>query len=68
MRRILNPTELANTRVNLAHLEELYNTRQQESGGDQELRELSMQSLKRLINQLKEEISWTETRQPAQKA
>ena len=68
VRRILNPIELANTRAKLAQLEELYNTRQQESGADQELRELSMQSVKRLIYQLKEEISWTETRQPAKKA
>jgi hypothetical protein len=65
VRRILNEEELANTRRKLARLERRYEAHEQESGGDEELRDMSMESLKRLINQLKEEIIWTETHQPA---
>jgi hypothetical protein len=61
MRPNLNDIELANTRRKLGELERHYEARQREIGGDEELREMSMQSLKRLINQLKEEIVWTES-------
>jgi hypothetical protein len=54
--RFLNEIELANTRRKLAELEAHYEARRQETGGDAELRELSMESFHRLINQLKEEI------------
>ena len=52
-----NERELANTRKKLLRLEALYEADQNETGGDEELRELEMHSLKRLINQLKEEIA-----------
>ena len=49
--------ELANTRKKLRMLEEDYETLSGETGGDEELREMTMESLNRLINQLKEEIA-----------
>lgn len=55
--------ELANTRRKLRLLEESY----EEARGDTEdphLRELEMESLKRLINQLKEEIARHEAHRP----
>ena len=65
MRRMLSDVELDNTRRKLRELERLYEADEKETGGDEELRELSMQSLKRLINQMEEEIIWTEVHQPA---
>jgi hypothetical protein len=44
-------------RVKLRLLEERYEQNKREQGGDEHVRELSMRSLKRLINQLKEEIA-----------
>lgn len=67
MRRMLSEVELVNTRRKLGELERLYEADEQETGGDEGLRESSMQSLKRLINQLKEEIVWTEVHQPARR-
>lgn len=49
--------ELENTREKLRLLEERYDANQREQDGDEHVRELSMRSLKRLINQLKEEIA-----------
>jgi hypothetical protein len=66
-RRMLNDVELANTRRKLADLERLHEAHEKETGGDEEVREMSMQSLKRLINQMKEEIIWTEVHQPARR-
>ena len=57
-----NEREVANTRRKLERLEALYSAHQTETGGDEELREVSMQSLKRFINQLKEEIARYEVR------
>jgi hypothetical protein len=65
MRRLLNEIELANTRRKLDDLEKLYEAHQQETGGDEKLREMSMESLKRLINQLREEIAWSGAHQPS---
>ncbi len=65
MRRVLNEVELANTRRKLGELERMYEAHEHETGSDAELREMSMGSLKRLINQLKEEIIWSELHQPA---
>jgi hypothetical protein len=65
MRRMLSDVELANTRRKLAGLERLHEAHEREAGGDEEIREMSMQSLKKLINQLKEEIIWTEVHHPA---
>jgi len=58
--RLLNDVELANTRRKLSELEALYAAHERETGGDEELRDMTMQSLMRLINQLKEEITRSE--------
>jgi hypothetical protein len=62
-----NKQELANTREKLRRLETLYNSAGQEAGGDRELREMEMESLKGLINQLKEEIARYEAHQLVQR-
>jgi len=54
--------ELEVTREKLRLLEERYDGNQREPAGDEHVRELSMRSLKRLINQLKEEIARFESR------
>ena len=54
--------ELESTRKKLRLLEERYEANQRERGGDEHVRELTMRSLKRLINQLKEEITRFESR------
>lgn len=56
-----NDIELANTRAKLARVETRYRALQEETGGDEELREVTMESLKRFINQLSEEITRYET-------
>ena len=61
-----NDQELLNTRRKLQKLESLYEADEKETGGDVELREAEMESLKRQINRLKEEIARYEARQPAQ--
>ncbi len=62
-----NEREVANTREKLRRLELLYEADENETGGDEELREAEMESLKRLINQLKEEIARYEAHQPARR-
>lgn len=54
--------ELDVTREKLQMLEERYEAEKREEGGNAHVRELSMRSLKRLINQLKEEIARHESR------
>ena len=54
--------ELEATREKLRLLEERYEATKREQGGDEHVRELSMRSLKRLINQLREEIARFESR------
>jgi hypothetical protein len=54
--------ELGATREKLRLLEERYEANQREQGGEEHLCELSRRSLKRLINQLKEEIARFESR------
>jgi hypothetical protein len=49
--------ELINTRKKLRLLEEEYQSTQTDSTEDARVREVSLQSLKRLINQLKEEVA-----------
>jgi hypothetical protein len=49
--------ELEVTREKLRLLEGSYRANKSEKGGDEHVRELSRRSLKRLINQLKEEIA-----------
>ncbi len=62
-----NDTELENTRKKLERLEALYARHAGETGGDEELREASMESLMRLIHQFKEEIARYEAHQPARR-
>ena len=59
-----NERELADTREKLRLLEESYEEVRQESGANEELREAELESLKRFINQLKEEIARYEAHQP----
>lgn len=54
--------ELEATREKLRLLEERYEADKRDRSGDEHVRELSMRSLKRLINQLKEEIARFESR------
>jgi hypothetical protein len=54
--------ELEATREKLRLLEERYEANRREEGGDEHVRELSRRSLKRLINQMKEEIARFESR------
>jgi hypothetical protein len=60
-----NDVELANTRDKLRLLEESYEEVISEDTDDEELREAEMASLKRLINQFKEEIARYEAHHPA---
>ena len=62
-----NEREVQNTRRKLERLEALYRTHEDQTGGDEELREASMESLKRYINQFKEEIARFEAHQPARR-
>ena len=57
-------TELENTRRKLRRLEKLLESKS-DNGDDEELRRAERISLKRLINQFKEEISRYEAHQPA---
>ena len=59
--KTLNEIELKNTQQKLARLQALYQEAAKEAGGDQELREMELESLMRLINQMKEEISRSES-------
>lgn len=54
--------ELEATREKLRLLEKRYEAEKREKGGDEHMRELSMRSLRQLINQLKEEIARFESR------
>ena len=56
--------ELEATREKLRLLEERYDANKRKEGGDDHVRELSTRSLKRLINQLKEEITRFKSRNP----
>jgi hypothetical protein len=55
--------ELEATREKLRMLEERYEANKRDQSGDAHVRELSMRSLKQLINQLKEEIVRFESRE-----
>ena len=55
-------SELESTRKKLRLLEERYEARSREEKDASHARELTMRSLKRLINQLKEEIARFESR------
>ncbi len=62
-----NQRELDNTREKLRGLESLYEASKSDTGGDIDLRRAEMASLKRLINQFKEEIARYEAHQPARR-
>lgn len=54
---IENRRQCENTRVKIAELEELYNKKRQETAPDAQLQELTLRSLKKRINQFKEEVA-----------
>ena len=58
---IENQRQRENTRAKLFELEELYERKRQEPG-DEHVRELTLRSLKKRINQFKEEIARYEAR------
>jgi hypothetical protein len=58
-----NALELANTRAKLARLEARYEALRNDLDSNRRVRELSMSSLNRLINQFKEEIARYEAHQ-----
>ena len=59
-----NDIELANTCKKLSHLEARYDALKADQKEDARVRELTLHSLKRLINEMKEEIARYETAQP----
>jgi hypothetical protein len=60
-----NDVELANTREKLREVENWYDELSQDHGEDEHVKQLTLRSYKRLINQLKEEIARYEAHQPA---
>lgn len=64
---LTNDHQLANTRAKLAELEARYEALRRDTGEDAQVREVTMRSLWKYINQLNEEIRRYEARQPAQK-
>lgn len=62
-----NEQELVNTRTKLARLEARYESLRAETGGDEELRDMTLESLKRTINQFKEEIARYMSHQTAER-
>ena len=64
---LANDVELANTRAKLADLEARYEELQNETAEDEHVREVTLRSLKRYINQFKEEIARYEAHQAAQR-
>ncbi len=65
--RLQSEREVMNTRAKLRPLEESYEGLRNETGDDEELCAASMESLKRLINQFKEEIARYEAHYPVGK-
>ena len=59
---IENRHQLENTRRKLQELEELYTKTQQRATASEHVRALTLRSLKKRINQFKEEIARFETR------
>ena len=57
-----NETQLLNTRIKLRELQERYEALRADQSEDPRVRRLTMTSLKRLINQLTEEITRFESR------
>ena len=63
--KMLDEHSIAVTREKLRYLEDRYEANRCDVEGNARVRELTMISLKRLINQLKEEIVRYECRHPA---
>ena len=61
-----NDDELANTREKLRELEDRYEARRAERAANPHVHELTLKSLRRVIDQLKDEITSYEA-QPAQR-
>jgi len=59
---IENRRQLENTQTKLQELEELYKKTEQAPSADEHVRELTLRSLKKRINQFKEEIARFEAR------
>lgn len=59
---IENRRQLENTRTKLRELEQLYVKTEQASSADEHVRELTLRSLKKRMNQFKEEIARFEVR------
>ena len=59
---IENRRQLDNTRAKLQELEQLYAKTEHVASADEHVRELTLRSLKKRINQFKEEIARYETR------
>jgi ribosome-interacting GTPase 1 len=59
---IENPRQMENTRMKLQELEQLYAKTQQGPATSEHVRELTLRSLKKRINQFKEEILRFEAR------
>ena len=57
-----NRRQLENTRLKLQELEQLYTKVQQEATTNEHVRELTLRSLKKRMNQFKEEIARFEAR------
>ena len=64
---LTNDIELANTRAKLARVEARFEVLRHDTVEDTHVREVTMRSLKRFINQLKEEIARYEAHQPARR-
>ena len=62
---IENKRQLENTRIKLQELEQLYITTQRGPASSEHVRELTLRSLKKRINQFKEEITRFESRTSA---
>ena len=60
---LASDVELANTRAKLAELEVRYDELRNETAEDEHIRQVTMRSLKRYINQFKEEIARYEANQ-----
>jgi hypothetical protein len=61
-----NQTEVDNTRAKLEQLEHRYDELRNEKSDDELLRQATLRSLKRYINQFKEEIAWYEAHHQVQ--
>jgi hypothetical protein len=61
--KLRSPLEFENTVAKLRNLEESYDSALEEQTDDDELRQAELESLKRLINQFKEEITRYEAHQ-----